>query len=541
MKRLTFFVFAFLVATTAAAAGAPVRQYQFLSDVYTIDKKYRSMEGPASVRKIHLLEGAPELLWITGVKTEMVKEDGETPQLPELMCHVNVDIEAERHRALFDLKRHVATRLVTLSQGMTDTRVPEGFGFPIASNEPLVVYTQVLNHNIENPDLKVRHRVTVEYIRDRDLRAPIKPLMNLGASGMVILDDNPLAIGGVPAPGPAAAGGEHGATCLMLQRAPNAAGMGSDYVDPQGRKLTGHWVVPPGRQVNHSDVTWFMNLPFDTTLHYAAVHLHPFAESLTLRDVTADKTIFVAKTRNPEGKIGLDHVDTFLSREGVKLFKNHQYELVSVYDNPTKETYDSMASIFFGFADREFVKPKADDLLIRTAHLEDLVRNDAAVVKTSAGDFAVRLANDVAPTATRQFARLLRTGALKGAKATRLERDGNTVTITFAVPPLSAEQKKLLKPLAKEQGLVHQGASLSFCPQSDPTAPLTLDLVIGPAPSRDGRCVAFASAVTVAGSPALMQMLKAGADENGVPSDTIEITGGEPFVTTAPPPAAASM
>lgn len=538
MKRLMLFVLTFLAATSAAAAGAPVRHYQFLSDVYEIDKKYRSMEGPASVRKIYLLEGPPELLWVTGVKTEMVKEDGETPQLPELMCHVNVDIEAERHRALFDLKRNVATRLVTLSQGMTDTRVPEGFGFPMASNEGLVVYTQVLNHNIENPDLKVRHRVTVEYIRDRDLEKPIKPLMNLGASGMVILDENPLAIGGAPAAD--LAGGEHGATCLLLQRAPNAAGMGSDYVDPQGRKLTGHWVVPPGRQVNHSDITWFMNLPFDTTLHYAAVHLHPFAESLTLRDVTADKTIFVARAKNPEGKVGLDHVDTFISHEGVKLYKKHQYELISVYNNPTKETHDSMASVFFGFADRQFVKPKPDDLLLRTASLEDLVQSDGAVVKTSAGDFAVRLARDAAPAATTQFARLLRTGALRGAKATRLERDGQTVTITFAVPPLNAEQKKLLRPLPKEKGLTHQGASLSFCPSTEPNAPLTLDLVIGSAPSRDGRCTAFAAAITVAGSPALMQILKTGADENGRPVETIEITGGEPFVTTAAP-AAASM
>lgn len=37
------------------------------------------------------------------------------------------------------------------------------------SNEPLVLNTQVLNHNLENPNLRVRHRVRVEFIRDRDL------------------------------------------------------------------------------------------------------------------------------------------------------------------------------------------------------------------------------------------------------------------------------------------------------------------------------------------------------------------------------------
>jgi len=38
-----------------------------------------------------------------------------------------------------------------------------------------------------------------------------------------------------------------------------------------------------------------MNLRFDTTLHYIAVHLHPFAEFLELRDLTADKSILKAE------------------------------------------------------------------------------------------------------------------------------------------------------------------------------------------------------------------------------------------------------
>ena len=543
MKRVLFTVVTFLIASAAVGSEYPVRKFEFLSDLYTIERKYRSMEGPASMKKVTLLEGPPELLWIVGVKTEMVEEDGKTAQLPELMCHVNVDLDAERHRALFNFKRAVATRLVTLSQGITDTRVPSGFGFPILSNEPLAVYTQVLNHNIDDPaNLKVRHRVTFEFIRDSELERPIKPLMNLGASGMVILDENPLAISGAPtvdltggaagetSSGSSAASPSHGESCLLLQRAPNAAGMGSDYVDPKGRKLTGHWVVPPGRQVNHADVTWFMNLPFDTKLHYAAVHLHPFAESLTLRDVTDNKVIFTAKAKNPEGRIGLDHVDTFISKEGVKLYKSHKYELISVYNNTTRETHDSMASIFFGFDDPQFVKPKADDIAERLAELEELVQTDGALVKTSAGDFVVRLANEEAPKSSKQFARLLRNGLLNGAKATKVGRDGRTVTVTFSVP-MTVELRKAVKSLPKEKGVPHQGAALSVCPSMDPKAPLTLDVVIGPAPARDSRCTAFASALTVAGSPALLQMMEMKSDENGA---DITITGGETFLSTTP-------
>jgi len=51
-------------------------------------------------------------------------------------------------------------------------------------------------------------------------------------------------------------------------------------VDGLGQKFTGHWIVPPGRDVSRNNVTRYLTLPRDTTVHYIAVHLHPFAESL---------------------------------------------------------------------------------------------------------------------------------------------------------------------------------------------------------------------------------------------------------------------
>ena len=79
----------------------------------------------------------------------------------------------------------------------------------------------------------------------------------------------------------------HGEGCLIGERA-----AGNVRTDKFGREFSGHWVLKPGRQINKTLVTNWMNLPFDTTLHYAAVHLHPFAESLELRDLTADQRIF---------------------------------------------------------------------------------------------------------------------------------------------------------------------------------------------------------------------------------------------------------
>ena len=59
-----------------------------------------------------------------------------------------------------------------------------------------------------------------------------------------------------------------------------------------------------------------MRLPYDTTVHYIAVHLHPFAESLELRDLSPGETLFKSAARNFDGRIGLSHVDYFASEEG---------------------------------------------------------------------------------------------------------------------------------------------------------------------------------------------------------------------------------
>src|SRR5215813_7957816 len=107
----------------------------------------------------------------------MVDADGKTPQLPELMCHVNVDLDPARHQAIFAFRRPTASRLMTLSQGMLTAKLPEGYGFPMSSNEPMLLFTQVLNLNIEHPqNLKVRHRVTIDFVRASELTGIMRPL-----------------------------------------------------------------------------------------------------------------------------------------------------------------------------------------------------------------------------------------------------------------------------------------------------------------------------------------------------------------------------
>ncbi|HET9480159.1 MAG TPA: hypothetical protein VFP98_00245 [Candidatus Polarisedimenticolia bacterium] len=348
---------AVLVGATAgvgagdAATGALVRSVEFISKPYLVDRKYKSMTGPQSTQTIFLLDSPrKELLWVTGFKAVMVGEDGVSPESQEFMCHSNLDINMNLHRRLFGLERPAPNRMFTLSQGQQEIRFPEGFGIPMFSTEPFLLTTQVLNHNVEGRSLQVRHKVTVDFVRDIETKTPMKPLLQLSANGLVLVDgkDGYFNI-------PNADQEVHGPGCLVGQSATDASRL---IPDQFGRRFTGHWLVKPGREVNRTNVTRFLNLPFDTTIHYIAVHLHPFAESLELRDLTEDRTLFHSKVRPTEGKIGLDHVDYFSSVEGILLRKDHEYELVSVYNNTSAEDQDSMAVMYLYALDHEFKRPE---------------------------------------------------------------------------------------------------------------------------------------------------------------------------------------
>jgi hypothetical protein len=312
------------------------------------------MLGPQSTQTVYLLGGKEteeELLWVTGFSAVMVGADGKTPTSQEFMCHSNLDMNMRLHKRLLGLEREAPDRVFTLSQGQQDVAFPPGFGMPVLSSEPFRLTTQVLNLNVEGETFQVRHKVTVSFVRDRDLAVRLKPLMQVVANGLVLIDGkDPYYDVAQPDPN------THGTGCLTGLSAVSADHL---VADQQGRRFSGHWMVPPGRQVNHTNVTRFMDLPFDTRVHYIAVHLHPFAESLELRDLTTGTTIYKSLARGVPGKIGLSQVDAFSSAEGVPLYKDHEYELISVYDNTSAEEQDSMAVMYLYALDAEFVPPGA--------------------------------------------------------------------------------------------------------------------------------------------------------------------------------------
>lgn len=330
-----------------AAPPAALEHKEILSKTYVVDKKYRSMQGPASTVEVRLGEtNQRELMWITGYRAVMVGADGKTPMPQEFMCHSNLDIDPRQHIKSVASEPGISGRLFTLSQGQLDIQFPPGFGIPVLSDEPLQLTTQVLNLNLDDPkNLQVRHKVHIKYIRDAATKN-VRPLFQKSVYGLALLEGKDGNFG---------ADEEHheGSGCLPGQNASDHT-----YSDGQGRKFTGHWVVPPGRQENRTPVGKLLDLPYDTTVHYIAVHLHPFAESLELLDKTTGKTVFKSKARGFANKIGLDSVEYFSSEAGLPLQQDHDYELISIYNNTNQEPQDSMAVMYLYLLDQRFQRPK---------------------------------------------------------------------------------------------------------------------------------------------------------------------------------------
>ncbi len=337
-------VYAFFIAPQASSGIE--KEYTLISPVYHVDKIFRSMKGPSSTNKFNFpgIEDN-EIVWITGFKAVMVGEDGKTPVSQEFMCHSNLDMDVRQHKKLVGWeKTSTSSRLFTLSQGQYEIEFPEGYGIPLFGKEKLNLTTQVLNLNDKENKHDVRHQITVKYIRDKDLKEPLKPLVQTGAVAVKLLDGED-GYFNLKNPNEDL----HGSSCLAGESA-----SGHTYNDKFGRTFTGHWVVEPGIEKNKTNVTKFININYDTTIHYIAVHLHPFAESLKLVDITTGETLFESKVRAPEDKIGIEYVDYFESEEGIPVYKDHQYQLVSVYNNTSDEPQDSMAVMYLYVLDKEF-------------------------------------------------------------------------------------------------------------------------------------------------------------------------------------------
>ncbi|RZJ34541.1 MAG: hypothetical protein EOO51_09430 [Flavobacterium sp.] len=312
-------------------------EYRMISPSFLIDGIYKSMEGPKSSNYVQLSQDST-LLWLTGFSVKALSAKTRKQISNDFICHTNVDFNDARYYSEFGLTDRIGKqypRMTSLSHGLEHFSFPKGYGVPMRGNDLLYVTTQSLNHNIPDTNFVIRHEVSIKYFRGN---RPMKPLMSRTAFIMLPYDkDHPYS-----------APLDKGADMCVPVETKNHS-----YDDGHGNMMSGHWVIPPGRRTYRSNANGQLQIADSLRLHAAAIHVHPFAESITLFDKTAGKAIFTSHIKNHKGKIGLSNIEQFRSEAGVWLYANHDYELVMQTNNTSATNQDMMGSMFLFFYDKQ--------------------------------------------------------------------------------------------------------------------------------------------------------------------------------------------
>lgn len=303
-----------------------------------IDAIYKSMEGPKVMRSFQIDNTKEELVWINSFSTQAISTNEVDLLSNDYVCHTNIDFYDGEHYTRWNLTDRIGEqypRLTSMSNGIEQYRFPKGYGFPFFTNENLFLATQTLNHNIKSDPFSVKHKVTIGF---ETQLLEMKPLMSKTLFIMLPYDTKN------PYEGPTELNPN---MCLPVETKNHS------YINEKGESLSGHWVIFPGKKTYRYDITHQLNLKDSTTMHFIASHLHPFAETLALKDTTNDSILFTSIAENYKNKIGLNKVSYFSSEKGIMLYPDHKYELELTTNNTTSINQDMMASMFVFLYDQE--------------------------------------------------------------------------------------------------------------------------------------------------------------------------------------------
>ena len=179
-----------------------------------------------------------------------------------------------------------------------ELRLPTGFGLRFPADTPVRWITMF--NNREDTAARISMRVAIYVIRDRDITNPLRRLR---------------------------------ATTRSV-------------------KLPPLFWVPPGL---HSFETIF-RMPSSGTIHFMGSHVHPYAKSMELFNVSRSERVWQGSTHHNAKGVQIS-MDTFSSAEGYRVASTETLKIVSVYDNLTDEYTDAMAGMFIFYAPDEAGQP----------------------------------------------------------------------------------------------------------------------------------------------------------------------------------------
>ena len=317
-------------APTAAPLGQP---RVLVSDTapLLIDRIYHSMTGPYQFVQLD----APDLDWVTAIKTEIIDDDTGEAMSDEFFCHSQLQIEAVSH-------------LAVSATGASEVRFPPGFGIPTgrilrsapADARRLTFLGMVLNNHQPDIHRNARIRSTLEYYSDLDVGTP-PALKKLYMTNIMMRVQNIERY--EPGTDDAPVHDDVTTHCALVG------------------EHNAHWIVSPGPQRTRRTVSGIV--PVEATVHYAQAHMHNHGRSISLRDKTTGEMLWRAEVEHEPDRAQIKTISTYSSAEGFRIYPDHEYEIEVFYDNTSDVDVDAMAVVYLYFnplGDGEIVLKRPD-------------------------------------------------------------------------------------------------------------------------------------------------------------------------------------
>jgi len=241
---------------------------------------------------------------------------------------------------------------LTISQGMNEMVVPEGYGIPIKGHEPVQLSLQVENLKHKDIPLSVFYRFTVRYTTDENIKSLHLDTLSVTALGLDKVKEREMN-GNAEHAGHAEEMEGHSGTMDKKQRSEVFGWERGNYDGFPLKEKTGAFFVPPGYHV-------FETIPLpitrtfyqDCKLIFIKTHLHVYAKSVSLFDLNTKETLFTARTKHAHhnGELLLVSTDFYSSPVGISINASHSYGMRTEYNNTGELTMIGMAVLRVFFA-----------------------------------------------------------------------------------------------------------------------------------------------------------------------------------------------
>lgn len=176
-RRLGTLLIFFLLWGCQAELPTGVQTSTSSSKLQLIDRRIEPGRGPLAQHEHLLIKTYPEPVWLLGARVEMVDKEGQAAP-PGLLHLATVNwIYPEDHAERFHPDHPGSRTLFRLSERLTEVALPEGYGIPMGSNEPLSIVIQFKNTDLYQPRTEVRARITLSFAYHRNSESHYRPVI----------------------------------------------------------------------------------------------------------------------------------------------------------------------------------------------------------------------------------------------------------------------------------------------------------------------------------------------------------------------------